>query len=353
MLGIHVRDNGQNRRDPRMHYDKWTNTEIKTLCLLIFSGYKVTKIAEHLNRSESAVRNRVYFLNINLHGNRCKKIQKKCRQCGGLFAVYPSESDQKYCSRECYGDFLSENQNGDQNPMWEKKIIVECYFCGQEIALPPWHYKRSKTKRFFCDGDCQKRWQAEERIGHRSPRWRGGPIVVECAECGENIERIRSEVRKRDRHFCCLEHLYEWERKNWAGEDHPLREMTDIQRKLRESVSAQLRRGLVKKDKGSIFKKLPYTAEDLKEHLEKQFIGHMSWDNYGSAWHIDHIRPVSSFDFTAITDDEFLKCWSLANLRPLWAKSNLKKSNKWNGQTNLLAAAEVHKHRLSNENSDV
>jgi hypothetical protein len=51
----------------------------------------------------------------------------------------------------------------------------------------------------------------------------------------------------------------------------------------------------------------------------------MTWENYGE-WHIDHIRPVSSFD----KDDEVSVINSLENLQPLWAYENLSKSKKYN-----------------------
>ena len=70
-----------------------------------------------------------------------------------------------------------------------------------------------------------------------------------------------------------------------------------------------------------------YTTQDLMEHLEKQFKDGMSWDNRGK-WHVDHIKPVSSFDFTSYEDDEFQECWALKNLQPLWAEENLKKGKK-------------------------
>lgn len=67
------------------------------------------------------------------------------------------------------------------------------------------------------------------------------------------------------------------------------------------------------------------SIEQLKEHIEKQFQLNMTWDNYGQ-WHIDHIIPCSSFDLTK--EDEQKKCFHYTNLQPLWAKDNLKKSNK-------------------------
>jgi hypothetical protein len=65
------------------------------------------------------------------------------------------------------------------------------------------------------------------------------------------------------------------------------------------------------------------TPEQLKEHLEKQFINGMSWNNRGD-WHIDHIIPLSSVK----TEEELLKLFHYSNLQPLWAIDNIKKSNK-------------------------
>ena len=64
-------------------------------------------------------------------------------------------------------------------------------------------------------------------------------------------------------------------------------------------------------------------------HIESQFKEGMSWKNHGiHGWHIDHIRPISSFNFESCNDPEFKECWALENLQPLWAKENLSKSNK-------------------------
>jgi hypothetical protein len=64
---------------------------------------------------------------------------------------------------------------------------------------------------------------------------------------------------------------------------------------------------------------------ELRKHLESQFKLGMVWDNYGE-WHIDHIRPCSSFD---LMDTEQQKiCFNWKNLQPLWAKENLIKGDK-------------------------
>ncbi len=71
-----------------------------------------------------------------------------------------------------------------------------------------------------------------------------------------------------------------------------------------------------------------YKLIDLKTHLEALFQDGMTWDNYGK-WHIDHIRPISSFSFDSPDHPEFKECWGLENLQPLWAVDNLRKHNKW------------------------
>lgn len=68
---------------------------------------------------------------------------------------------------------------------------------------------------------------------------------------------------------------------------------------------------------------LGYTSKDLKEHIEKQFLEGMTWDNHGE-WHIDHIIPLS----IAKSLKEGIELSQLSNLQPLWAKDNLEKKDK-------------------------
>lgn len=85
---------------------------------------------------------------------------------------------------------------------------------------------------------------------------------------------------------------------------------------------------------GSAVKNLGCSIEFLKQYLESKFYinketnEQMNWKNYGlNGWHIDHIKPLSSFNLTNI--DEFLKACHYTNLQPMWAKENIKKGNKY------------------------
>lgn len=63
------------------------------------------------------------------------------------------------------------------------------------------------------------------------------------------------------------------------------------------------------------------SREDFMLHLEKQFTENMSWDNYGTYWEVDHIKPLSKGGTIHWT-----------NSQPLTISENRKKYNKYNGQ---------------------
>ena len=71
-----------------------------------------------------------------------------------------------------------------------------------------------------------------------------------------------------------------------------------------------------------------YDVHELIRHIERQFQKGMCWQNWGKFWHLDHIRPVSSFDISSCDSQEFRDCWALTNLRPIPITENLSKSKK-------------------------
>ena len=99
----------------------------------------------------------------------------------------------------------------------------------------------------------------------------------------------------------------------------------DIQFKLSRALRNRLY--VIKKQKsGSAIKDLGCTIEELKSYLESKFLPGMTWDNWSiDGWHIDHIKPLSSFDLT--DRQQFLESCHYTNLQPLWAKDNLLKSD--------------------------
>jgi len=71
------------------------------------------------------------------------------------------------------------------------------------------------------------------------------------------------------------------------------------------------------------------TWDQLKMHLQCQFEPWMTWDNYGTEWHVDHIKPCAAFDLS--NPQEQLACFHYSNLRPLRSMDNWKKNSRFNG----------------------
>ena len=95
---------------------------------------------------------------------------------------------------------------------------------------------------------------------------------------------------------------------------------------FRTAIYQVLKESNVDKNK-HYFDILQYTPESLINHLESQFENNMNWDNYGE-WHVDHKLPITSFNIEEMGDEEFMRCWSLENLQPMWGTDNIRKSNR-------------------------
>ena len=91
--------------------------------------------------------------------------------------------------------------------------------------------------------------------------------------------------------------------------------------RLRRRINQALRRSNAKKC-GGLNETAGCDLATLVRHIESQFLDGMSWQNRRE-WHVDHIVPLSAFD---LTDPEQQKvAFHFSNLRPLWARDNLRK----------------------------
>jgi hypothetical protein len=93
---------------------------------------------------------------------------------------------------------------------------------------------------------------------------------------------------------------------------------------LRSRVHAALR-GKIKSER--THQLLGCEILELKAWLSGWFEPEMTFENYGKSWHIDHNRPCSSFDLSKA--EEQRRCFHYLNLRPLFAKDNLRKGAKY------------------------
>ena len=69
------------------------------------------------------------------------------------------------------------------------------------------------------------------------------------------------------------------------------------------------------------------TIASFVSHMQQRFAPGMDWSNYGQGpgkWQIEHGIPKWAFDFTI--DADVKRCWSKANVRPMWYVENAHKS---------------------------
>ena len=101
---------------------------------------------------------------------------------------------------------------------------------------------------------------------------------------------------------------------------------SDLEYRFKKTVRNRFKNDFKKqslKKSNSIFK---YTGISYNEYI-KHFKNDTLWEYYcnGENIHIDHIIPVSAYDFN--NPEEIKKCWNPKNLRLLSAYENVKKSN--------------------------
>ena len=230
----------------------------------------------------------------------------------------------------------------------ETKVCNKC--CQEKNISSFGKLKSSKDGyRYFCK-ECRKTIEKDydsEKALLRKKKWRDNnkdKIKKHYYEVKDSILEYQKKYRKEN-----LDKVKESKKKYYEEN----KELIKIKHKTYRTENKGKRNGYEKwKKKNNVFyvlltgmrsrlsvylKKLDITKnnktfdivgcspQSLKEHLEKQFVDGMTWENYGLyGWHIDHIIPLSS----AKNEDELYKLCHYENLQPLWAEDNLKKSNK-------------------------
>lgn len=119
------------------------------------------------------------------------------------------------------------------------------------------------------------------------------------------------------------------ERDRTSGREYARRKSeTDVFFRLRRSFGVKVSTVLQGRQTSKSFAgMIGCSKEELMAHLESQFQPAMSWANYGKfGWHVDHIKPVSSFNLADY--EEVKKCWHFSNLQPMWWRDNIVKGNK-------------------------
>tara|TARA_R110000824_G_scaffold381772_1_gene574763 strand:- start:26 stop:766 length:741 start_codon:yes stop_codon:yes gene_type:complete len=238
-----------------------------------------------------------------------------------------------------------------------------CTKCGEEKPFTAEYFHRNRSKALgyswwckICDGKRSKKYREEnpekvragqkkyreqnlEKARARSKKWReANPAYLKAQRkkwCEDNpTYHKKYREANREKVFAAQR---KWRKENPHYSKHykSNRSRNDPTFRLQHNLQTGLYGCLSGKQKKS--RTMEYVGIDLEklwEHFESKFTDGMTRENYGE-WHVDHIRPLSSFDFYSCEEgsEEFenllYQAWYYTNLQPLWAKDNLSKSSKW------------------------
>lgn len=106
------------------------------------------------------------------------------------------------------------------------------------------------------------------------------------------------------------------------------RTLSESRKRFDKNINSAIYRSIKNNKSGTWERILKFSLVDLKNHLEKQFTSKMNWNNFGSYWWIDKIIPRSAYQYQNIKNNEFHKCWSLKNMRPLEKYEGVRKGDK-------------------------
>lgn len=90
-------------------------------------------------------------------------------------------------------------------------------------------------------------------------------------------------------------------------------------RRIKKALRNAVRLGMLGKIQKSMHtdQYLGCSFEFFCKHMELQFLEGMTFENYGKAWHIDHIKPINTFPVERLGE-----AFHYTNCRPLWASEN-------------------------------
>lgn len=238
---------------------------------------------------------------------------KNCARCGQNKPV------------DCFGR-LSKAKDGLHS--WCRQCAAERK--REDRASRPEYYSEIERRRHHRHGDARRKknreWHAEMPPDIRAKRKTAAQSKAEQYNANRRAVFADSALLRMSR----ADANKRWRWENAQGVKARRKEAwanaTPLQR-LRSYFGSAIAHALAGTGKGgrSWQNLVGYTSDELKKHLERQFVSGMSWENYGTGWHVDHIIPASLFEYSSPDDEEFRACWSLTNLRPLWAVENIRK----------------------------
>lgn len=186
---------------------------IKRICLACNTEFEILYSKTKRNRGrfcskECAAKWRGKNIAGENHPNWKPKLKRCCKYCGDVFEVVEgSKWGATFCNMNCYGKWISDNKSGKNSPFW-RQIEIKCKECGGIFEVYPARvFKQNRGK--FCSKNCLAEWQSKNVVGENHPSWIDGRSFNPY--CRKFNNRLKERVRDRDGRVCQLCHISEKE----------------------------------------------------------------------------------------------------------------------------------------------
>ena len=189
--------------------------------------------------------------------SRKNRITVQCSSCGADLQLSPCKvkgADKHFCNRRCYADWQSANQRGESNPSWKPRIEIICEACGRNFEAHPsdsdrrycskecadigkggrkkvqchWcdkvferqSHHAERQERHFCDYKCMGEWQSTQ-TGENARSYKGAKVEAPCSQCGKPVMRGPEKLKRNNNFFCSGECWNTWRSIHMQREGNP------------------------------------------------------------------------------------------------------------------------------------
>jgi 5-methylcytosine-specific restriction endonuclease McrA len=147
----------------------------------------------------------------------------------------------------------------------------------------------------------------------------------------EHLREYRREYNKRNKLKKDEQSkIYYQQNKKYYNNYYSIKYHNEDKFNLTKRMYSIIRQAILKNKSGWNWESyVGYTTQELINHLKTTLPEGYSWNDYlEGKLELDHIIPISAFDFSKPTDYEFQECWDLNNLRLITPKDNHEKGSK-------------------------
>jgi len=197
---------------------------------------------------------------------------------------------------------------------------MRCTKCKEDLPVSGF-YKRSDGKGKGIQSHCKRCVISRGNIYQKTPKGRESNSRSNKKSYNKNR---RKNIARQQKWRAANPEKVRQHLKNFH-ERHKNEPCYRIKRNLRRRINRYISG---ERKPGSTISDLGCSIEELKLYIESYFSLYpgMSWNNYGTEWHIDHFIPLTHFDLTCPM--EYKEACHYLNLQPLWAVANMKKGSK-------------------------